>query len=160
MSLRNTVEFAHVPLGLVPKILNPVDVILLVSKEFGIVDPKVMEIRYVQHIVTAPAKGVFAIQLHAMARDGNIFFPIDLLHAVGHVSGVGPGKPRMGAGEIGIFFDGFLKQLPGNRIGLNRYLSHFGPTLIKQLPGIQIIRRFAAHPLLLGSGQFGFNAAN
>ncbi len=55
MGLWNTVEFAHVALGLVPKILNPVDVILLVCKEFGMVDPKVMEIRYVQHVVTAPA---------------------------------------------------------------------------------------------------------
>ena len=55
MSLRNTVEFAHVPLGLVPKILNPVDVILLVCKGVGMVDPKVMEIRDVQHVVAAPA---------------------------------------------------------------------------------------------------------
>ena len=55
MGLWNTVEFAHVALGLVPKILDPIDVIFLVCKEFGMVDPKVMEIRYVQHIVTAPA---------------------------------------------------------------------------------------------------------
>ena len=55
MSLRSAVEFAHVPLGLVPKILNPVDVILLVCKEVGMVDPKVMEIRDVQHVVAAPA---------------------------------------------------------------------------------------------------------
>jgi len=54
MSLWNTVEFAHVALGLVPKILNPVDVVLFVCKEFGMVDPKVVEIRYVQHVVTAP----------------------------------------------------------------------------------------------------------
>ncbi len=55
MSLRNTVEFAHVALGLVPKILNPVNVILLVCKELGMVDPKVMEIRDMQHVVAAPA---------------------------------------------------------------------------------------------------------
>ena len=55
MSLRNTVEFAHVALGLVPKILNPVNVILLVCKESGMVDPKVMEIRDMQHVVAAPA---------------------------------------------------------------------------------------------------------
>ena len=54
MLFRNTVEFTHVALGLVPKILNPVDVILLVCKEFGMVDPKVMEIRYVQHVVATP----------------------------------------------------------------------------------------------------------
>ena len=55
MSLRNIVEFAHVALGLVPKILNPVSVILLVCKELGMVDPKVMEIRDMQHVVAAPA---------------------------------------------------------------------------------------------------------
>ena len=55
MFLRNTVEFAHVTLGLVPEILNPVDVIFLVCKKFGMIDPEVMEGRYVQYIVTAPA---------------------------------------------------------------------------------------------------------
>jgi hypothetical protein len=59
MGLRNTVEFAHVALGLVPQILNSVDVILLVCKEFGVVDPEVMEIRYVQHIETAPAIRIY-----------------------------------------------------------------------------------------------------
>jgi hypothetical protein len=55
MSLWNTVEFTHVALGLVPKVLNPVDVIFLVCKEFGVVDSKVTEIRYVQHVIAAPA---------------------------------------------------------------------------------------------------------
>ena len=54
MVLWNTVEFAHMALGLVPKILNPINVIFVVCKEFGMVDPKMMEIRYVQHIVAAP----------------------------------------------------------------------------------------------------------
>ena len=44
MLFGNTVEFAHVALGLVPKVLNPIDVILLVCKEFGMVDPEVMKI--------------------------------------------------------------------------------------------------------------------
>ena len=47
MCLRDTIEFAHMTLGLVPEVLNPVDVILLVCKKFGMVDPKVMEIGYV-----------------------------------------------------------------------------------------------------------------
>jgi len=68
MGLRNTVEFAHVALGLVPKVLDPVDVILLVCKEFGMVNPKVMEIRYVQHIVTAPA-----IRIHDAIRNDFTF---------------------------------------------------------------------------------------
>ncbi len=54
MGLWNTVEFAHMALGLVPKVLDTIDVVLLVCKEFGMVDPKVMEIRYVQHVVAAP----------------------------------------------------------------------------------------------------------
>ena len=59
MRLWNTIEFTHMTLRLVPKILNPVDVVFLVCKEFGVVDPEVMEIRYVQHIVTAPAIRIY-----------------------------------------------------------------------------------------------------
>ena len=53
MSLWNTVEFTHVALGLVPKVLNPVDVIFLVCKEFRVVDPEVFEVRHIQekHLV-------------------------------------------------------------------------------------------------------------
>ena len=58
MGLRNTVEFSHMALGLVPKILNPVNVILLVCKELGMVDPEVMKIRYIQHVVAAPTVGI------------------------------------------------------------------------------------------------------
>jgi hypothetical protein len=41
-SLRKTVEFVHVALGLVPEILNLIDVIILFYKEFGVVSPKAM----------------------------------------------------------------------------------------------------------------------
>jgi len=34
---RNTIEFPHVALGLVPEILDAVDVISTLSKEFGLV---------------------------------------------------------------------------------------------------------------------------
>lgn len=54
MPFGNTVKLAHVALGLVPKILNPVDVILLVCKEFRMVDSEVMKIRNVQYIVGSP----------------------------------------------------------------------------------------------------------
>jgi hypothetical protein len=37
-----TVKFVHVALGLVPEILNPIDVIILFYKEFGVVSPKAM----------------------------------------------------------------------------------------------------------------------
>ena len=54
MLLWNTVEFTHMTLCLVPEILNPVDVILLVCKEFGMVDPEVLEVRHVQDVVASP----------------------------------------------------------------------------------------------------------
>ena len=40
----DTVKFAHVTLGLIPEILDAVDVILLVGKELGMVDSPVMKI--------------------------------------------------------------------------------------------------------------------
>jgi len=42
-----------VTLGLVQEILNAVDVILLVSEEFRMVDPVMLELRDVQHVVGA-----------------------------------------------------------------------------------------------------------
>jgi hypothetical protein len=44
LGLWNTVEFAHIPFGLVPEILNAVDVIMTLRKEFGMVDAEVMEV--------------------------------------------------------------------------------------------------------------------
>ena len=41
-------------LRLVPKVLNPVDVVLLVCKEFGVVDSKVLEVRNIQYVVGFP----------------------------------------------------------------------------------------------------------
>ena len=55
MSLRDTVEFAHMAFGLVPKILNPIDVVLLVCKEFGVVDSKMFKVRNIQHVLGLPA---------------------------------------------------------------------------------------------------------
>ena len=55
MSLWGTVEFAHMALRLLPKVLNPVDVVLLVCKEFGVVDSKVLEVRNIQYVVGFPA---------------------------------------------------------------------------------------------------------
>jgi len=45
LSLWNTVEFAHMPLGLVPEILDPIDVIMSIREEFRGVDPEVLEVR-------------------------------------------------------------------------------------------------------------------
>ena len=44
MRLGNTVEFTHVALGLVPEILNAIDVIVAVCEELRMVDTEVMEV--------------------------------------------------------------------------------------------------------------------
>jgi len=54
MSFRNTVEFAHMTLGLIPKFFNPVDMISLVCKEFGGVDPKRRKLRHTPYVVASP----------------------------------------------------------------------------------------------------------
>ena len=40
----DTIKFSHVTLRLVPEILYSVDMSLIVCKEFGMVDPEVVEI--------------------------------------------------------------------------------------------------------------------
>ena len=54
MLLWNTVEFTHMTLGLVPKVLNAIDMILLVCKEFRVVDTEMLKVRYIQHVVASP----------------------------------------------------------------------------------------------------------
>ena len=58
MRLGDTIEFTHVALGLVPEILNAVDVVLTVCKELRMVDPEVVEVQYIQRIIALPAIGV------------------------------------------------------------------------------------------------------
>ena len=58
MRLGNTIEFAHVPLGLVPEILNAIDVIVAVCEELRMVDAEVMDVRHIQHIIAEPAVGI------------------------------------------------------------------------------------------------------
>ena len=53
MLLGDAVEPAQMTLGLIPEILDAVDVIVPVSKQLTMVDPIVMEIGYVQGIVAA-----------------------------------------------------------------------------------------------------------
>jgi len=59
MHLGNTVKFTHMTLGLVPEILNAVDVICLVCKQFGMVDTEVFKVRYIQHIIPSPAVRIY-----------------------------------------------------------------------------------------------------
>lgn len=50
--LGDAVEAAQVPLGLTPKVFNPVDVKAAFSDEhFAVVDPSVMKLRHIQHII-------------------------------------------------------------------------------------------------------------
>ena len=46
------VEFSHMMLSLIPKILNAIDMISLAGKAFGMIDTVVPELRYIKHIVT------------------------------------------------------------------------------------------------------------
>ena len=69
MSLRNTVEFTHMTLRLVPEVLYSVDMSLIVCKEFGMVDPEVMEIRYIQNVVTFPTVRIDYAVRHHLAFD-------------------------------------------------------------------------------------------
>jgi hypothetical protein len=54
MLLGNTVEFTHMTLRLVPKTLNPVDVVFLICKEFGMVGPEMLEVRHIKEVITPP----------------------------------------------------------------------------------------------------------
>ena len=47
----DAVKFPQVSFGLIPKILNAIDVILLVCKKLGMINPQVMECRYIQRII-------------------------------------------------------------------------------------------------------------
>ena len=58
MRLGNTVEFTHVALGLIPEILNAIDVIVAICEELRMVDTEEMEVRRIQHIIAGPAVGI------------------------------------------------------------------------------------------------------
>ncbi len=67
MRLGNTVEFAHVPLDLVPEILNAIDVIVAVCEELRMVDTEVMEVWHIQYIIAAPAVRINDAVRHNLA---------------------------------------------------------------------------------------------
>ena len=54
MLLRNTVKFAHVTLGLVPEILDTVDVVVSICKQDRMVDAVVLEGADIERIVASP----------------------------------------------------------------------------------------------------------
>ena len=51
MLLGNTVKFAQVALGLVPEILDAVDVVFTGGQELGVIDPPMPEAGHRQRIV-------------------------------------------------------------------------------------------------------------
>lgn len=53
MGCGNTVESPHVPLGLVPEVLDAVDVVFLIGEQLGVVDAVVLEVGHVEHVVGA-----------------------------------------------------------------------------------------------------------
>ena len=55
---RNTVETAHMTLGLIPEVLDAVDVVLLIGEQLGVVDAVVLEAGYIEHVVGAEGIGI------------------------------------------------------------------------------------------------------
>ena len=54
MLFRNTVEFPHVALGLVPKVLDAVDVVIAVGEQLRMIDADMMEVRNVERVIACP----------------------------------------------------------------------------------------------------------
>ena len=55
MRLGNTIKFAQMTFRLVPKILNPIDMIFGICEGFRMVDPVVLEIADIENIIATPA---------------------------------------------------------------------------------------------------------
>ncbi len=69
--LFDAVEPAHVALGLVPEILDSIDVIFLIGEEFRVVDPTVMEVAHIKSIVGSEGVGIDdAVGLYSLLDDG------------------------------------------------------------------------------------------
>ena len=70
MRLRNTVEFTHMALRLVPEILDTVDMVAVFSEELGVVDADMMKVRNVEHVMGSEAVRVdHAIKLYLAFND-------------------------------------------------------------------------------------------
>ena len=55
---RDAVEAAHMTLGLIPEVLDAVDMVLVIGEQLGVVDAIVLEARYIEHIVGTEGIGV------------------------------------------------------------------------------------------------------
>ena len=65
--LRYTVKLAHVQFCLVRDILNSIDEIMLVSKQLGMVDPIMLELGNIQHVVRT-----VSIRIHNAVGDDTL----------------------------------------------------------------------------------------
>ena len=54
----NTIVFAQVALGLVPKILDPVDIVFPFGEQKRMIDPAVLEQGHIQRVIAPPAVGI------------------------------------------------------------------------------------------------------
>ena len=54
----DAVETTHMTLGLIPEVLDAVDVVLLIGEELGVVDAVVLEAGYIEHVVRTEGIGV------------------------------------------------------------------------------------------------------
>jgi hypothetical protein len=69
--LFDAVETAHVALGLVPEILDSIDVILLIGKELRVIDAAVMEVAHIKSIIGSENVGIDdAVGFHSFLDDG------------------------------------------------------------------------------------------
>ena len=56
--LLDTIKFAHMAFGLVPEILDPVDGVLFIGKQFRVVHAHVMKVRDIQRVVRPEGIGI------------------------------------------------------------------------------------------------------
>jgi len=59
MLLRNTVKLPPMSLSLIPQVLDPIDVIMLMSKEFRMVDSVVLKLGHIQGIIATPTVTIY-----------------------------------------------------------------------------------------------------
>lgn len=51
VSFWDPVVATHMPLGLVPEVLDAIDMVVRISEEFRVIDPVMMKLRDVQHVI-------------------------------------------------------------------------------------------------------------
>ena len=69
MGIWNILKVVHVTLGWAPEIFNALDVIMTVYKALETVDPKVVEIGYIQYVIAAPEIRIDETTRHHFALD-------------------------------------------------------------------------------------------